>query len=64
MAQGASLKAAVQGAYLNVILRVLLRILTFVLNAVVLRFISRDALGLVNVRYVYAIFFFLNNVRC
>ncbi|KAH3887483.1 protein RFT1 homolog isoform X2 [Dreissena polymorpha] len=44
------LSSAVKSASYNMVLQLLLRVLTFAINAFVLRFISRDMLGVVNVR--------------
>ena len=38
--------------------------MTFVLNAVVLRYISRDLLGVVNVRYSLKLMMILYDVHC
>lgn len=44
------LQSAMKSASYNVILQISLRIITFLMNAFILRFISRETLGLVNVR--------------
>lgn len=46
----AVLQSAVKSASYNVLLQISLRIITFLMNAFILRFISRETLGLVNVR--------------
>ena len=46
----AVLQSAMQAASYNVLLQVTFRILTFAMNGFVLRYISRETLGLVNVR--------------
>ncbi len=44
------LQSAIKSASYNVLLQISLRIITFLMNAFILRFISRETLGLVNVR--------------
>ena len=44
------LQSAMKSASYNVLLQISLRIITFLMNAFILRFISRETLGLVNVR--------------
>ena len=44
------LESAMKSASYNVLLQISLRIITFLMNAFILRFISRETLGLVNVR--------------
>ena len=55
-------RGAARAATYNVILQVTFRLLTFVVNAVVLRFISRELLGIVNVRLtlIYSTILFLS----
>ena len=43
-------KAAAVGTSYSILVQILSRIITFVLNAVALRFVSKEVLGLVNVR--------------
>lgn len=45
------LRLATLSATYNILLQISLRIVTFVANALILRFISRDVLGVINVRY-------------
>ena len=54
-------RGAGRAATYNVILQVTFRLLTFVVNAVILRFISRELLGIVNVRLtlIYSTILFL-----
>ncbi|CAG0894040.1 unnamed protein product [Cyprideis torosa] len=47
---GVSLNAAIASATLNIVLKICLRVTTFLINAFVLRFVTRDVLGLINVR--------------
>ncbi|KAL4239099.1 Oligosaccharide translocation protein rft1 [Mactra antiquata] len=44
------LSGAVKAASYNMVLQLMLRVMTFLINGVVLRFISKDMLGVVNVR--------------
>ncbi|XP_025107124.1 protein RFT1 homolog [Pomacea canaliculata] len=50
MKASAILASATKAATYNMVLQLAMRVMTFMLNAVVLRYISRDLLGVVNVR--------------
>ncbi|CAG0918562.1 unnamed protein product [Notodromas monacha] len=54
---------AVQFASMNIVLQIAFRISTFILNAVLLRYVSRDVLGIVNVRLtlLYSTVLFLSH---
>ena len=45
------LRSAALSATYNIALQLCLRVVTFVANAFILRFIARDVLGVINVRY-------------
>jgi len=50
MAENKQLLGAVQAASYNIVLQILFRLQTFLLNGFILRFISKDVLGIINVR--------------
>ena len=50
MAFSSNLDVAAKAASYNVLLQMLLRVSSFLMNAVILRFIEKELLGVVNVR--------------
>ena len=50
MAFSSNLDVAAKAASYNVLLQMLLRVSSFLMNAVILRFIEEEVLGVVNVR--------------